>query len=605
MHPERFEGKIESSPEISVTRPALESFSTPARAADFWPAEVATNESFIGQIEDREELNDTLDTILESLGRPDTHLKTAIAEGNITEDQVTTLYASYSKLLENDAEYARAILYFPFEFLPDTTWHPATPELQKVKEKFADTYMKTWRKLLSVHDVRANFVDGDVLEEQHRTGDLPRAVKAAHLIPKLVEHGLLDVRDVLTLMEKSEDQTLRDSVADTIPVLADLGFLPNIDTQNEKIQTTPEEPADITEKRSVWLKQEKKQRAIESAGKDMSLLIIEHALTNETVTNLLTPDADVTNQQVLIEGARQAIESVAGRDLPEARNLYAQYKEALVTIWEKNVPENRHALTKAFCRLHGLGIVETKQLADLGISMPKLAGPFSENLPAMKKELREVRDILASIESNPELSHLIYPVAMIFGSRLKGYGSPDADIDVGVFIKPGTPYAERERLQALLKEAFHHDKIQGEVVEFWLEEKDGKLSIHDFAQPDPLLGESITTHVLFGAAWEGDTSAIRELREKLLVPYMYDTKKITHGREARGLYLEEIERDALQYRLMHKGYERFFPPYGGISTAHANRIDAKSMFYDSGYRQLATKLFARRVFIPKIPAPQK
>jgi hypothetical protein len=61
-----------------------------------------------------------------------------------------------------------------------------------------------------------------------------------------------------------------------------------------------------------------------------------------------------------------------------------------------------------------------------------------------------------------------------------------------------------------------------------------------------------------------------------------------------------MERDTLQYRLMHKGYERFFPAYGGMKTPHGDRIDGESIFWDSGYRDAAIKLFANRVFLPKI-----
>jgi hypothetical protein len=63
-----------------------------------------------------------------------------------------------------------------------------------------------------------------------------------------------------------------------------------------------------------------------------------------------------------------------------------------------------------------------------------------------------------------------------------------------------------------------------------------------------------------------------------------------------------MERDTLLYRLMHKGYEQFFPRFGGDED-YANRVDGESMFWDSGYRWLATRLFVNRVFLPIIPAP--
>jgi len=208
--------------------------------------------------------------------------------------------------------------------------------------------------------------------------------------------------------------------------------------------------------------------------------------------------------------------------------------------------------------------------------------------------MQEVRKMLIAIESNPELSRFLYPVFLVYGSRLKGYGQQKADIDLGVFVRPGISFAERKEMQALFKENFVHEKIQGEVIEFWLEEKE-----------DVKIGKEGWAHILLGASWEGDKEIIRELQKKLLISYMQDSGKEINGREAHSVYLEELERDTLQYRLMHKGYEQFYPPYGGIHTPHSDEIDGESMFWDSGYRQLATRLFINQVFLPKIPAQKK
>jgi predicted nucleotidyltransferase len=250
--------------------------------------------------------------------------------------------------------------------------------------------------------------------------------------------------------------------------------------------------------------------------------------------------------------------------------------------------------------LNGLGLVNNEQLKTLGLSMPKLAGPFSENLKALEKETKDIGKMAALIESNPEIAKSVYPVALVFGSRLKGYGSENSDIDIGVFVRPDVSPDDKDKLQALLQKTFQHEKVRGEIVQFRLEKNKEALAVQDRENPAPWLGDSSWTHVLFGAAWTGKAEAINELREKLLVPYFYDEEKTVHGRDARGLYLEELERDTLQYRLMHKGYAKFFPPIGGIDTPHADNIDGQSMFWDSGYRRIATKLFASRVFLPKL-----
>ena len=644
------EGMAELYTRVSPTPPAVESFSSLAKADATWPKHIARNKEFVSQLELRKKLNEQLDVVISNLPRPDMPLQEAISQNHLTENQVTDLYTSLSSLLE-DTDYQRIVLYLPFEFLPNTAWKPSSSELQRAAERFRAAYMSAWNDSLVMHDVRANFMNGDVLEVESRTEDLPRVVKAAHLIPKLIENGFLSIEDVFELMEESDDKTLKRSIADALPVLADLGFIheaelarmqasgdsfirdkaalvaSSTDKTNKqdaleiKYITLPlirrqlnddfelidaEKYNGITKKREAWLRQEKKQKAIESAGDDIEAAIIHGELSDEAVTEFVTPEASPVSQQALIDGIRKAIESAARTDKQQAQALYEKYRETLFSLLSKcYIPEIRDALSKTFSRLHGLDIISTEQLHALGLTIPALAGPFSENLNGMKRELDDIKNITASIEKDTEISQYIYPVALVFGSRLKGYGAQTADIDVGVFVKPGVSIDDMKKLQALLKKTFAHGKIQDEVVEFWLEETKDGLGVRDFEKPETLTGDSWWTHILFGAAWEGNKDAINKLHEKLLAPYLYDDKeKMAHGREARGLYLEELERDTLQYRLMHKGYERFRPPYGGIRTPHADLIDGKSMFWNSGYRQTATKLFADRVFLPKISRPE-
>lgn len=648
MEPERLhnENEHERAEIILFTPPAVESFLDSSHADEVWPEHIAKNESFIAQLEAHRELNERLEAILSRLPRPDISLQEAIEQGEVTETQVADLYVSLSTLLK-DKDYRRIALYLPFEFFPNKSWRQSSEVLQYTAGQFRDAYMSVWQSLLHTHDVRANFVDGDVLEVESRVDDLPRVVKAAHLIPKLVEHGFMKTEDAFRLMEKSNDETLKQSIADTFPVLADLGFIQEAELTRMKasddaqvrdmakrfieLKDRPEKkdargaesqeitPSSLqeklqdefshidaeqydsgTQKRVKWLKQEKKRKAIESSGDDINTAITGKALSDKAVKEFVSPEASVASQQALVDGIRKAIELAGRTDLEEARIIYKQYQDIVLSLWKNDEPELHEALSKTFCRLNKLGVVDDGQLDTLGITIPALDGPFSKNLQAMKEEMREVRDIIAAIELNPELTKSIYPVVLVFGSRLKGYGAKNADIDVGVFVRPNTSFSERENLQALIKKLFASEKIRGEVKEFWLEETKDGLGVRDFGKSDVTLGESSWTHVLFGAAWEGNKSAISELREKLLVPYMYDMKRTIHGREARGLYLEEMERDTLQYRLMHKGYEQFYPPFGGIQTPHADQIDGQSVFWDSGYRQMATRLFASRVFLPKI-----
>src|SRR4030042_4169800 len=292
--------------EASSNRPVVESFFDLDRLGEVWPESIVANETFLEQIKKRKELNDNLNNVVSRLPRPDISLEAAINQELITEDQVKKLYSSLCELLESDQDYRRMILYLPFEFLPNKNWHPKEDAFQQESERFRQTYMEAWKSLLSIHDVRANFVDGDVLEVDRRTRDLPRVGKAAHLLPKLIEKGFMKIENAIALMELTDDQTLKDSIADTLPVLADLGFITEkeielmeksgdqlianmariiISNMESRVQpgerplgsitlTTvqnklkeefsridAEEFGDVTEKRRKWLKQKKKQEA--------------------------------------------------------------------------------------------------------------------------------------------------------------------------------------------------------------------------------------------------------------------------------------------------------------------------------------------------------
>lgn len=136
---------------------------------------------------------------------------------------------------------------------------------------------------------------------------------------------------------------------------------------------------------------------------------------------------------------------------------------------------------------------------------------------------------------------------------------------------------------------------------FWLEDVkgDGNLSVHDWETPTTVDAESTWTHVLFGASWHGDNDTIVMLHKKLLTNYFYDPETMTKGKPTHERWLEELERDALQYRLLHKGYERYHPVHT-TQSKHSSNIDGESVFWDEGYRRTATKLFISRVFLPNL-----
>ncbi len=610
MTSDRIENKQEFLGEPASEAPAVESFLDGANATKFWPEQIATNEVFIEQINARKELRERLGDVVSQFPRPDISLEAAISKEQLAEEQVEKLYSSLSDLLESDQNYERLALYLPFEFLPNTTWEPKSKKLVEAKERFSMAYLKAFKGLLLMHDVRTNFVDGDVLEADQKNDNHPRVVKAAHLLPKLVEKGLVTIKDIETLTKETDDELLKSSIAEALMVINDNGKSEEKEEERMSVELTFQEIkallekefsaidsqkfGNITEKRKKWLKERQKQETVERLGKNLSLQINE-----VDGAEFLLPEATVSSQQVLIEGIRNAVESAAASNLKKAQELYGQHKEVLLKLWSQN--KNTEALSKTFQRFYKLGIVDGGQLEALNIPAVNLEGPFSVNLENMKEEVVQIQEIIRGVEANPELSKLIYPVVLVFGSRLKGYGSKDADIDLGVFVRPKVSVDQEGNLQDLLK-VFNTGTG---LTEFWLEEKNGKLVVDNTEKPGTMAAKNYWTHILFGSAWEGSPEMIKKIQQELLTDYLYETDEKIEGENARMIYLGEMERDALQYRLMHKGYEKFFPPYGGIHTAHADSIDGESMFYDSGYRQLATKIFINQVFLPKLPVIKK
>ncbi len=622
--------RIENFEDIKVTPPPIETIIEPEILS--WPDYISDNPKFIEQVKDRQRLIYILNIITSKIDKPNISIDEAFSDDKLSENEITELYKSLSHLLD-DLDYKRALLYIPFEFIPGIKILSNT-NLYNSAKKFLDSYMNAWYSMLNIHDVRANFIDGDVLEIEKRTGDLPRVVKVAHLIPKLIEKKMLKIEDVLKLLDETTDQVLQQSIIDTIPVLYDLNLINieqistlkslnpteifneitsykknqkqrlniSLESLEEKIQLEfnnidTKEYHDVTEKRTEWLKEQDKNKIIESLSDQISLDIIENKL--EIIDENFSEFKTLT-QKVLIEGVRKAIEIKTEDDMVMAKNIYIKYKPILHLLWKKNTYEIRSDLLKLFRRLYWLKIVDPVEISDLDITTPDLSESFSKNIKSIESETEKIKSIINTIKTNQTLSRFVYPVVIIYGSKIKGYGSENSDVDVAIIIKPNTPISKQEEIEKEIETLFENKQIKGVIPEFWLDDMGEYFTIHNFSNHNTIFGEKWWTYVLFGGLWEGDESAILELRNKLLAPYFRETDEIIHGHNARELYLEELERDTLQYRLMHKGYERFYPSFNPIKKLHSHRIDGESAFWDSGYRRMAIKLFASRVFLPKI-----
>ncbi|MDO8496696.1 MAG: hypothetical protein Q7S43_04595 [bacterium] len=408
-------------------------------------------------------------------------------------------------------------------YLPfDLLPSPGTP--------FADIYLKAWKRLLTSNenDLRTNFVDGDVLEPE--LGENPRVRKAAHLIPELVKNGLVTISEVIDiyLYRCDDDKILHESIKDVLPVLTDLGLM---DQDLVKARPRPKkEPWPIKiPAREAWESQERK------------------------------------NQEI-----RATLETMF-------RTWSGNFLELFGQLW-KNL-EFRDELAQILYHKIYLGTAIDSDLEKFNLEKPNLESP------SIKGSEKKLEDVVEKIKNNKDLSRILYPIVIAFGSRIKGYGKLSADLDIAVFIRPNISWDERSKIY----------KELGKVTEFWLEKQGDNLVIRDVPFEENNIAEKDWIHILLQGIWFGDNKQIIRLQEGLLPRYLNSKDKLE-----RTVWLRQLELEALQYRLMHKGYARFYPIRSSIQTEHSYLIDSDSAFWDPGYRRLATKLFISRVFLPQL-----
>lgn len=645
------------SPRVQVLRPAVESL-LDADGDSLWPDEVRKSPELRVQAESRRKLSSKLDLLLNKIPSPTMEISKAMEGGFVDPKILAETYDELSNFLESEPENNRLLLYLPFELIPREDWQINNQELRESVKRFSKNYLEHWNKLIKEHNFRANFSDGDIPELEVSTSPLPEVSKAAHLIPALVGKKIISLEDVIQLIENSRDEILRESIADVFPVLADLGLLSENDlgkmaesednlvrnsaiiVNSEKDGERKGEEGELKEKPAVhrdaeWLKsfllrakvdndkvesdnkskqgkiplrrinwetKRDKERMIEKNANEVATALIQGTLSPLNLNEIAISPNDPIPSLIIVNGLREVVEILAKNgDLEKAKEIYLKFQTSVDELRKEKNDEIQESLERTWFRLASLGVIDEKQLEQFGLKVPKLDADF----PLDDKNLAsEFSKIASAIESNSELLKFVYPISIAYGSKVKGHDAYAADTDVAVFVRPGVKFEDREHIQEIISKTLTPFGIKDGALEFWLENKNGELAVKDFPNRDKKLGASGLVHVLFGGVWSGKNDSAKELYEKLLTGYLYSKGKKIHGENARKLWLEELERNVLQYRLMHKGYARFYPKQGGIQTKHADLIDAESAFYDSGYRQLATKLYLKKVFLPQLEKPR-
>jgi len=610
------------------------------KGGDIIPREIRTSINVQRQSEFRLRLISHLDNIFKLIPKQSTMSIPELAmEGIISISNAIQLYRELCDFLDSDKYNKRLILYLPFELLPESTWHSSSEELTEEVGRFVETYLCNWKLMLSVYDVRANFVDGDILESQHDAGTLPRVCKAAHLIPVLIKKGILSLKETIYLIESSDSKILRNSIADTFGVLSDMNLL-SFNDLNEMasssdflIRSTAVIVKDSLNKVNAVIETKKFDQLVSEiernfAGKTQAIYYDSERKNKARISWEIQRDIDflvefyaneivelLKNNRVEVGGVINVM-NISENDYLSISCLMGieKFSESI----SKNEKEKSFAIVKLLIPYMRKLFYSTEKTKDyievicnhlyhLGLITKGDVNWFDFNPTRIEKTLTiddvtgmvyesKINRIISFITNNCEVSDYVLPVLVVYGSKVKGYSNKTADNDIAFFIKPGISLDKKSEIQKLLSRAIADSKIRSEPLEFWLEENNSRLRIIDFDSSDKSFGDSSMVHVLFQSVWFGQIETIKNLFQKLMPNYL----KNNTLNNSRTIWLEEMERNILQYRLMHKGYARFYSTESMFKTKHSHEIDGNSIFWFSGYRKLSSKLFIGKVYLPEI-----
>ena len=593
---------------LSVFPSPIESLLSTEQVASPWPQKLFSESSLGKETFLRQTAIQYLEKIYQSMPN-NADIKTAVDGTLVSISNAVLLYDSFCTLL-NDPINDRLILYLPFELLPDALWHSTSSLLNFTKERFIQAYRASWHRLLSVEDVRANFVDGDV-PEMEICRQLPRVVKATHLLPALIEKGLVTKETALQLVTDYPSSVLAESITAALvsiqenesskylppDVVMNYETLAHLDNVFLRQITSFVLPMGISAARKHWLSQKHEESIVHTYGQQMARGILMEILSPRNLLEFLrhTMSEDIAHRTV-IRAMRIAVETTARSDIEKARELYRSLTD--IVQWKTTRKGLRDERESMIYRFVSLSVIEIDLLYRYGLTQPRLDASFSDLRDALQPDIASIHKSIEDIMASKELAAYLYPVVILYGSRVKGYGTSTADLDIAVFVRPDTLIEDRPKLEQMLRQLFGREKMDGKALQFWLKHDHSCLCVQDFPNPDTFLGDSSLVHVLFEGIWCGHRQAIEQLHEKLLSPYLFATDE-----RKRKLWLEELERDTLLYRLVHRGYARFYAEQGTFASHYGHLLDtpdAPSTFWDSGYRRLATTLFIKKVFLPHL-----
>lgn len=590
-------GEFEPQARIVLVPPIHEVLSDAKAAENVFDLSEDRNEILIDQVREHQELAEFTHDFINKLSSPGVSLQELMRHGDISANDLAELYVRLSKFM-SEPENARVALYLPFEWLPDASFETDDDVLQAATDEFRDTFVRTWWSLLREHDIRAHYNDGDMkLDIDANPDNLPLVIKAAHLLPFILAKGIVTEAEVDYIYNGTNSFVLRQSIdeamrvyhhrhdkAEAKPINADASPEAIYKYYADQLELIHgEREADASPQRLGWLE----KVAYETTVYDMA----RHLAEDDDVV-VRTKDYLMSSEDML-----QSIGCVTlGRIAEQTGSLAVRDWAANTLVNYGDIRMKYFSLTAR--RLYHGGILSEYDLERRGVTLPRLSGELSKNIDLDSDEMEVVGRYIDALQNRPELTEDLYPVVLVGGSRLKGYGDEHSDIDVTILVRPGTDESRRKDLVAAATEL-----LGDKPHEFWLHYDDGRLVVRDIETDDHFVGNDYWVHVLFGGAWVGDSDAIGSIQSQLYPPYFEDKYFGESDMSLQRAYRRRIEDDALLYRLLHRGYAHHYPAYDRLDMPYSELIDGQSVFYDSGYRQLATQLFIEKVFLPTLNKP--
>lgn len=441
------------------------------------------------------------------------------------------LYASLVELLGLDI-HDRFVLYCPSYLIPNARDYK---NYGSECEEFCYHFMAAWYHLLEEDDYRHTFIDGDVPDDQieliERTGIVRQA---AFLAPMLESKGWV------TKNRLGSDPILRKSLK--LAYSDDYGLL-DYHNNRRSLNDTSNNPARIK-----WLAWEKKRFQNNIIGG-----IISQDLEKPEDFAVINYDQDIKNNAI-----RCLIERQTTASIHQAQSTYFKFRDYLLQ------QDMSDSLMHLLLRLRSANVISDFELSLFQLKYPNLTKNLHENLLPWCDKINHL------LEEARILNDLVYPVIAVYGSQLKGYGRIDGDLDFAVFVKPGAAFVESREVI---------DKVFSETpTKFYLSEEKGDLRIQPTWSNGPY-GAPSDAHVLFNSCWYGDDGDVSQMRERLLRPFIAEPNFAL-----RRLWLSEIERDLLCYRLLHRGFSFVHKPNSWV-------------FLDDNYRTIACELYVRYVHL--------